>query len=86
MARLTEERISHLAHLAVGAIHKGASIRNERLALIEAKKTLADALGAEDRLDPVVRSRMPRHVLPGSREWDIVYRKLMEEELRKAQR
>ncbi|MGH7803199.1 MAG: DUF507 family protein [Candidatus Binatia bacterium] len=84
MARLTEERISHLAHLAVGAIHKGASVRNERLALIEAKKALAHALGAEDRLDGVVRGRMPRTVLPGSREWDILYRKLMEEEIRKA--
>ena len=84
MARLTEERISHLAHLAVGAIHKGASVRNERLALIEAKKALADALGAEDRLDGVVRARMPKNALPGSRDWDILYRKLMEEELRKA--
>ena len=84
MARLTEERISHLAHLAVGAIHKGASVRNERLALIEAKKALADALGAEDRLDSVVRARMPKNALPGSRDWDILYRKLMEEEIRKA--
>jgi hypothetical protein len=84
MARFSEDRISHLAHLAVQAIHKAASVRNERLALIEAKKALADAFGAEDRLDPVVRSRMPRHVLPGSREWEIVYRKLMEEEIRKA--
>lgn len=82
--RLTDDRISHLAHLAVRAIHDGASVRNERLALIEAKKALAQFLQAEDRLDDVVRGRMPRSVLPGSREWDILYRKLMEEELRKA--
>jgi hypothetical protein len=81
--RLTDERISHLAHLAVRALHLAGEVRNERVALIEAKKALTDSFQAEDRLDDVVRARMPRNVPIGSREWDIVYRKLMEEELRK---
>jgi len=84
--RLTDERISHLAHLAVRALHAAGDVRNERVTLIEAKKALAEALQIEDKLDDLVRSRIPRNVPPGSREWDIVYRKLMEEERRKAKR
>lgn len=83
MANLTEERVSHLAHLAVEAIRTGARITNDRLALLEAKKILARHFRAEDDLDDKVRGRIPRRVPPGSPEWDILYRKYMEEELRK---
>lgn len=84
MARLTEDRISHLANLAVEALRKGAKLRNDRLALIEAKRVLAFELDLETRLDEVVRRKIPRHVPVGSRDWDILFRKFMEEEVRKA--
>jgi hypothetical protein len=32
----------------------------------------------------VVRSRIARRVIPGSEEWQILYRRYMEEEIRKA--
>ena len=84
MARITEDRISHLANLAVDTLRKAAKLRNERLALIEAKRVLAFELDLESRLDETVRRRMPRHVPVGSRDWDILFRKYMEEEIRKA--
>ncbi|MBI2347945.1 MAG: DUF507 family protein [Deltaproteobacteria bacterium] len=40
----------------------------------------------EDRVDEVVRQKiqsLSRPVPPGSREWDILYRKYLEEELKK---
>lgn len=83
MSQLTEERISHLAHLAVEALRTGMRIDNERLALLEAKKILTEQFRLEDKLDDVVRSRIPPRVPPGSPEWDILYRKYMEEEQRK---
>jgi hypothetical protein len=47
------------------------------------KTALTDTLSLDDRLDALVRGRMPKHTLPGSREWDVLYRKLYEEERRK---
>jgi uncharacterized protein len=83
MARISDERVSHLAHLCLEAVKKGGTIKDERRALLEAKKTLAESFQLEDRLDPVVRSRIPRRVTPGTSEWEILYRRYMEEEVRK---
>jgi hypothetical protein len=47
------------------------------------KQALTDTLSIDDRLDQLVRARMPKHTPPGSREWDVLYRKLYEEERRK---
>jgi hypothetical protein len=40
----------------------------------------------EDHIDDVVRKKitsLTRHIPPGSREWDVLYRKYFEEEKRK---
>ena len=88
MSRLTESRISHLAHLIIDGVWKNdlADFTNEARALAETKHVLEQFFGGEDRLDDVVRQKiqsLSRHVAPGTREWDVLYRKYMEEELRK---
>jgi hypothetical protein len=88
MTRLTESRISHLAHLIMDGVWKNdlADFTNEARALAETKRVLEDFFGGEDRLDDIVRQKiqsLSRHVAPGSREWDVLYRKYYEEEMRK---
>ncbi len=83
MARLSDDRISALARLSVEALRPCGQIRDERCALLEAKRVLSECFQLEDRLDEVVRSRIPRRVAPGSSEWEILYRRYMEEEIRK---
>ncbi len=88
MSRLTESRISHLAHLIIDGVWKNdlADFPNEARALAETKRALEDYFGGEDRLDDIVRQKiqsLSRRVAPGSREWDVLYRKYYEEELRK---
>jgi len=59
---------------------------NEGRALTETKLILHDYFQREDHIDDVVRQKiqsLSRHVPPGSREWDILYRKYFEEESRK---
>ena len=51
----------------------------------QAKRALAECFQVEDRLDAVVRSRIPRRVSPGTEEWEILYRRYMDEEIRKVQ-
>jgi hypothetical protein len=38
---------------------------------------------SEARLSYLARGRMPKRVVPGSREWDVLYRRYYEEERRK---
>ena len=59
---------------------------NEGRALMETKQVLHQFFQREDRFDEIVRQKiqsLSRHVPPGSREWDVLYRKYLEEEMRK---
>ena len=88
MTRLSDSRISHLAHLVLDGLRKGqlGEFPNEGRALAETKQVLQEYFQREDQLDDIVRRKiqsLSRHVPPGSREWDVLYRKYFEEESRK---
>jgi hypothetical protein len=82
---LSEARLSFLSHLLLKAVaaEKLGRVRNDRLFLQEAKRALADGFSLDSRLDQLARARMPKRVVPGSREWDVLYRRYYEEERRK---
>jgi hypothetical protein len=82
---LSEARLSYLSHAFLEAVRKEnlGQIRNERLFLGEAKKILNDGFSLDSRIDQLARGRMPKRVVPGSREWDVLYRRYYEEERRK---
>ncbi len=88
MSRLSDNRISHLAHLIIDGLWREdlADFSNEAHALRETKSVLKEFFNREDRLDEVVRKKihsLSRPIPPGSREWDILYRKYLEEEIKK---
>lgn len=88
MSRLSDSRISHLAHLVLDGVRKAklGEFTSEGRALIETKQILHDFFQGEDQIDDLVRHKiatLSRHVPPGSREWDVLYRKYREEEMRK---
>jgi hypothetical protein len=82
---LSEGRLSFLAHALQRCVveEKLGRVRNDRLFLNEAKRALVEAFSLDGRLDQLTRARMPKRVVPGSREWDVLYRKYYEEERRK---
>lgn len=91
MSRLSDNRISHLAHLIIDALWKEdlADFSNEARALAETKSVLTEFFNREDRLDEVVRRKiqsLSRPIPAGSREWEILYRKYLEEEISKQRR
>lgn len=91
MSRLSDSRISHLAHLVLGGLAKSklAEFPADGRALTETKQILQDFFHFEDQLDDAVRqkiSTLSRFVPQGSREWDVLYRKYHEEESRKHRR
>ena len=91
MTRLSDSRISHLAHLVIDAVRKGnlGDFPSEGRALADTKLVLHDFFQREDQIDDIVRQKiqsLSRRVPPGSREWDILYRKYFEEESRNQRR
>ena len=88
MSHLSESRISHLAHLVLNGLRKDqlGEFPNEGRALAETKQVLHDYFQREDHIDEIVRRKihsLSRQVPHGSREWDVLYRKYLEEESRK---
>jgi hypothetical protein len=86
--RLSESRISYLAHLVMDGLRKDklAEFPNEGRSLAETKQVLRNFFQLEDRIDEIVRQKiasLSRQVPQGSREWDILYRKYFEEQSRK---
>jgi hypothetical protein len=88
MSRLSDSRISHLAHLVMDGLRKAqlGEFTREGRALTETKEILQGFFHSEDQIDDVVRQKiasLSRRIPPGSREWDVLYRKYHEEEMRK---
>jgi hypothetical protein len=88
VTRLSDDRISHLAHLVLDGLRreKLARFPSEGRALIETKQLLREFFQRDDPIDEAVRRKiasLSRQVPPGSREWDVLYRKYFEEEARR---
>jgi hypothetical protein len=87
--RLSEDRISHLSHRILDALvqHKNVdSLQPEERLLREIKRTITVELQVEDEADAAARrtiQTLSRRVPEGSREWDVLYHKYREEELRR---
>ncbi|MEO8605741.1 MAG: DUF507 family protein [bacterium] len=86
--KFSEARLSHLAHQIIATLRTEglADIDNERLALHDIKQALEGQHERAGKLDEIVRNKiasLSRKVPPGSTEWDILYRRYMEEEQRK---
>ena len=86
--RLSEERISHLAHLVSEGVWKDDMVdfSDDVRALKEIKLVIKDYLSREDSADSTARAKilsLSRDVPEGSKEWDVLYRQYVEEELSK---
>jgi hypothetical protein len=86
--RLSEDRISHLAHIVSDGIWKDdlVDFKDDDKVLHEIKRALTDYLKVEDDADTAARDKirsLSRDVPEGSREWEILYRKYFEEEISK---
>lgn len=86
--KLTEARILFLARESLNRLRAEglADIPNFPLALRQGREVIAQWLDKGDQVDAVVRRKIAslrRGVVEGSSEWQILYRRYREEELRK---
>jgi hypothetical protein len=86
---ISDDKASHLSHLILGALKKSTQCRlleDDGKVLREIKRVMAAELALEAEIDKKVRSRLSsysRHIVEGSAEWDVMYRKACEEEQKK---
>lgn len=89
---LSDDKVSHLSHVILGSLKKAPSARligDEARALREIKRVLASELAQEQEVDRAVRARLASYSQPiveGSAQWEVLYRKTFEEEIRKRKR
>jgi hypothetical protein len=86
---LSDEKTSHLSHLILNHFKNPAHARlkvEEVAVLREIKRFLAAEMKVDEEVDVVVRRRLASYSRPlaeGSAEWETLYRKTFEEEMRK---
>ena len=86
---LSDEKVTHLSHLILNHFKNPANARlkvDEGAVLREIKRFLAAEVKVDEEADAFVRRRLASYSRPlveGSPEWDTLYRKTFEEEMRK---
>ena len=87
--RLTRDKINKLAHVVTDAVADMDTvefIEDRNTIRLEVRKILEELLLQEARIDQAARQKIEsqkRTILEGSQEWDILYRKYYNEEVKK---
>jgi hypothetical protein len=83
---LKDNRIAALARIVLRVLAVEGEVISERAALAESKRILGEHFQRDSKIEEVVRRKiasLSRQVVPGSAEWEVLYRRYFEEELRK---
>jgi hypothetical protein len=86
---ISEDKVSHLSHVILAAVKSNKAVKvnsDEERVLKEIKRVLADELAQEEEIDRKVKAKLAsysRGIIEGSAEWEVLYRKTFEEEMRK---
>jgi hypothetical protein len=86
---LSDEKQTHLAHVILSSLQGFSQVKvigDPTQALREVKRILTEHMKVEEELVQKVRSRLQSYTRPipeGSQEWDVLFQKTYEEELRK---
>jgi len=89
---LSEEKISHLAHRILDELSEDPDLKwrvEEEKILRDIKRTIVAELKLEEEMDRLIRQRLAsysRKIPEGSQEWDILYKKVFHEELKRRRR
>ena len=87
--RLNRDKVNKLAHTvtdALAAMDEVEFVEDRNSIRLEARRILEELLGQEAKIDAAARHKIEsqkRTILEGSQEWDILYRKYYNEEVKK---
>jgi hypothetical protein len=89
---LSDDKISHIAHLIQRGLDKDPRVKllvPSPQVLKEIKRALIGELRLDDEIDVHVRRRLSsysRRIVEGSSEWEVLYKKAFEEEMKRRRR
>ena len=87
--RLSREKVNKLAHAVadtLAAMENVEFVEDRNTIRLEARRILELLMAQEARIDSAARQKIEsqrRTILEGSQEWDILYRKYYNEEVKK---
>lgn len=87
--RLSRDKVNKLAHTvadALASLEQVDFIEDRNTIRMEARRILEDLLKEEERIDQAARQKIEtqkRTIAEGTQEWDILYRKYYNEEVKK---
>jgi hypothetical protein len=87
--RLSRDKINKVAHLVTDALADNEAVEfveDRNTVRLEVRKVLEELLNREEKIDQLARQKIEsqkRTILEGSQEWDILYRKYYNEEVKK---
>ncbi len=87
--RLSRDKVNKIAHVVSDALAETPEVEfleDRNTIRLEVRKVLEELLNQEARIDQSARQKIEsqkRTILEGSQEWDILYRKYYNEEVKK---
>ena len=87
--RVSRDKVNKVAHVVTDALADMDAldfIEDRNTIRLEVRKILEDVLNQEEKVDQAARHKIEnqkRTILEGSQEWDILYRKYYNEEVKK---
>jgi hypothetical protein len=87
--RVSRDKVNKVAHVVTDALADTDAldfIEDRNTIRLEVRKILEDVLNHEEKIDQAARHKIEnqkRTILEGSQEWDILYRKYYNEEVKK---
>jgi hypothetical protein len=87
--RVSRDKVNKVAHVVTDALADTDAldfIEDRNTIRLEVRKILEDVLNHEEKIDLAARHKIEnqkRTILEGSQEWDILYRKYYNEEVKK---
>ena len=87
--RISRDKANKVAHVvtdALAAMDEVDFVEDRNTIRLEVRKVLEDLLNQEAKIDQSARQKIEnqkRTILEGSQEWDILYRKYYNEEVKK---
>ncbi len=87
--RISRDKVNKVAHVLSDALAEMSEVdflEDRNTIRLEARKILEDLLNQEEKIDIAAKHKIENQkktILEGSQEWDILYRKYYNEEVKK---
>ena len=84
--RLSDDKVNHLSHLVADELESNEKVeflKDKNSIRLLIREVIKKELELDTDIDKIVKSKIPKKMQEGSRQWDIMYDKIFQEEMAK---